>query len=75
MKPIVHGLENEYGTQIEFLPVNIDDPNSAQLKRQYGFRYQPHFVLLGPDGEVVEEWLGYTDAAVFEQSFATVLEN
>lgn len=75
MKPIVNELENEYGTQIEFIPVNIDDPESAQLKQQYSFRYQPHFVLVSADGEVIEEWLGYTDAAFFEQTFATVLEN
>lgn len=75
MKPIVNELESEYGTQIEFVPVNIDDPNSAQLKQQYGFRYQPHFLLVDANGEVIEEWLGYTDAAFFEQTFATVLEN
>ena len=75
MQPIVHGLENEYGSDIEFVFVDIDDPNSAELKQQYGFRYQPHFLLVGADGEVIEEWLGYTDAPLFEQTFATVLEN
>ncbi len=75
MKPIVNGLESEYGTQIEFVPINIDDPESTAYKQQYGFRYQPHFLLVSPEGEVIEEWLGYTDAAFFEQTFATVLEN
>lgn len=75
MKPIVHELESEYGTQIEFVFVNIDDPESAALKQEYGFRYQPHFLLVDAEGEVIEEWLGYTDAAFFEQTFATVLEN
>lgn len=75
MKPIVNELESEYGNQIEFVPVNIDDPDSAALKQQYGFRYQPHFLLVSADGEVIEEWLGYTDAGFFEQTFSTVLEN
>jgi hypothetical protein len=75
MKPIVNELESEYGSQIEFIPVNIDDPESAEWKQLYGFRYQPHFLLVNPDGEVIEEWLGYTDAAFFEQTFATILEN
>lgn len=75
MKPIVYGLESEYGSQIEFVPVNIDNPESARLKQQYGFRYQPHFLLVSAEGEVIEEWLGYTDAAFFEQTFATVLED
>ena len=75
MKPIVNGLEQEYGENIEFVPVNIDDPNSAALKQQYGFRYQPHFLLVDANGEVIEEWLGYTDAPFFEQTFDTVLQN
>lgn len=75
MKPIVNELENEYGTQIEFVPVNIDDADSAAYKQQYGFRYQPHFLLVGADGEIIEEWLGYTDAELFEQTFATIVEN
>lgn len=75
MKPIVNGLEEAYGSQIEFVPVNIDDPGSAALKQQYGFRYQPFFVLVDADGEVIEEWLGYTDAPFFEQTFDAVLEN
>ena len=74
MKPIVHELEADYGSEIEFVYVNIDDPNSAALKQQYSFRYQPHFVLVDTDGEVIEEWLGYTDPVLFEQTFATVLE-
>ncbi len=75
MKPIVNGLENEYGTQIEFVPVNIDDEASAALKQQYSFRYQPHFLLVDANGEVIEEWLGYTDPELFEQAFAAIVEN
>jgi thioredoxin-related protein len=75
MQPIVHGLEATYGDQIEFVYVNIDDPESDRLKQQYGFRYQPHFVLVDGNGEIVEQWLGYTDAAFFEQTFDNLLAN
>jgi thiol-disulfide isomerase/thioredoxin len=75
MQPIVNGLEKEFGSDIEFVKINIDDPNSAAAKQEYGFRYQPFFVLVSADGEVLEEWPGYTDAALFEDAFATVLEN
>jgi hypothetical protein len=66
----VHGLEAAYETEIEFVYVNIDDPASDVYKERYGFRYQPHFVLLDGQGEVVQEWLGIVDAADFEQAFA-----
>jgi thioredoxin-related protein len=75
MQPIVNGLESEYGSEIEFVKINIDDPDSAAAKQEYGFRYQPFFVLVSADGEVLQEWPGYTDAQQFEDAFATVLEN
>jgi len=75
MQPIVNGLEDEYGNEIEFVKINIDDPNSAAAKQEYGFRYQPYFVLVDAEGEVLESWPGYTDAVLFEDAFATILEN
>ena len=74
MQPIVNGLENEYGSDIDFVKINIDDPNSAAAKQEYGFRYQPYFVLVDAEGEVLQTWPGYTEAALFEEAFAT-LEN
>ena len=74
MQPIVNGLENEYGSDIDFVKINIDVPNSAAAKQEYGFRYQPYFVLVDAEGEVLQTWPGYTEAALFEEAFAT-LEN
>ncbi len=75
MQPIVHGLENTYGEQIEFVKYNIDDPNSDAAKEQYGFRYQPYFILLNGNGEIVSQWNGAVTADEFEQAFAGVLQN
>lgn len=69
MKPIVHGLEGEYSDEIEFVYVNIDDPASQALKDQYGFRVQPHFLLVGTDGEIIEQWFGLNEGMVFETAF------
>lgn len=73
MKPIVDGLETDYGQQIDFVYLNIDDDATLEARQTYGFRFQPHFILVNADGEVVEEWLGYTSANVFEESFANIL--
>lgn len=75
MQPIVNGLESEYGSEIEFVKINIDDPNSAAAKQEYGFRYQPFFVLVDAEGDVLEEWPGYTESQLFEDAFAAILEN
>ena len=73
MKPIVHRLEEQYGNNIEFVYVNIDNPESQTLKEQYGFRVQPHFVLVGGDGQVIGEWFGVNEGATFETAFTDVL--
>ena len=74
MEPIVHGLEAEYGDQITFEYLDIDDPETTDKKSEYGFRFQPHFILLDADGNIVQEWLGYQSANVFEEAFADLLE-
>ncbi len=73
MKPIVHGLENEYRERIEFVYLNIDDPDTTAAKEKYGYRVQPHFFLVDDNGEVVEEWLGQVGRDAFVTAFETVL--
>ena len=73
MKPIVHGLEEQYGNDIEFVYVDIDNPESQTLKNQYGFRVQPHFVLVDGDGEVIGEWFGMNEGVTFENAFNDIL--
>ena len=75
MEPIVHGLEDEYGQEIEFVYIDIDDPESIEAKIEYGFRYQPHFILVDGNGEIIEQWLGYNEPVAFEIVFAEVLGN
>ena len=73
MKPIVDGLENEYGDRIEFVYLNIDDPETTAAKEKYGYRVQPHFFLVDAEGEVVGEWLGPVSRDAFVSAFQDVL--
>jgi hypothetical protein len=65
----VHGLENTWGDQINFVYLDIDDPRTEPFKRQLGYRVQPHMFLLDGDGQVLEQWLGFVDAATLEMAF------
>lgn len=71
---MVHGLEDEYGEQIEFVYLNIDDPSTEEAKQKYGYRVQPHFFLVDANGEVVQEWLGPVEREQFVEAFQTVLQ-
>ena len=73
MKPIVDGLEQEYAGQVTIVRLDIDDPATAEAKVIYQFRYQPTYVLLDSNGEVVDSWLGRQDKGVFDAAFVAVL--
>jgi hypothetical protein len=74
MEPIVHGLRKEYGERIDFVRFDIDDPDTQAAKEQYGFRYQPFFVLVDGSGQIVESWLGGVRTEKFVEAFQVVLE-
>ncbi len=69
MAPIVHGLEAKYSSEIRFTYLDIDDPATAQFQSTLGFSgFRPHIFLLGPDGEVLKEWVGFNAADQIEPS-------
>lgn len=74
MKSIVHGLDAQYADQINFVYLDIDDPQTAELKQTLKFRVQPQFFLLDGDGKIVKQWLGGVKKEDFEQAFQTVLQ-
>lgn len=74
MKPIVHGLEARYGDRIGFVYLDIDDPNTADIKTALGYRVQPNFFLVDGDGNIVKQWLGFVSEAEFESAFQSVLQ-
>jgi thiol-disulfide isomerase/thioredoxin len=69
MKPVVHGLEAEYGDQIEFVYLDIDDKATAAFKQQLNFRSQPYFVMLDGEGNVVETLNGSANRDDFVNAF------
>ena len=66
MAPVVHGLEAEWGGQVNFVYLDIDDPTTDPFKRELGYRVQPHMFLLDGEGQVLEQWLGYVEGDVIE---------
>ena len=73
MAPIVHGLEELYGAQINFVYLDIDDPATRDFKNQLGYRVQPEYYLLGPDGDVRAQWFGFVPPEAFISAFEEAL--
>lgn len=74
MAPMVHGLEAKYAGQVDFFYLDADDPATRDFQREYGFQYQPYFLLLDADGNVVKRWGGLVSEQEFETAFAEVLK-
>jgi len=55
---MVHGLEAEYWGQVDFLYIDREDPANKDVVQQFGVRYQPVFVLLDAEGNILEQWAG-----------------
>ena len=73
MKPIVHGLQAQYGDRIIFTYLDVDDARNAAFKSALGFRYQPEFYLLDGSGAVAQKWIGPVSEAQFVEGFEAVL--
>lgn len=73
MAPIVHGLEAEYHGKIQFIFLDIDDSRNEQFKKQLAYRYQPHFLLLDGDGNILQQWLGVVSESQFREAFDAVV--
>jgi thiol-disulfide isomerase/thioredoxin len=69
MAQVVHELEAEYGNDIIFIYLDIDDPATKELKIQLGYETYPQFVLVDGNGQIVYEWRGLVKIEKFEDVF------
>jgi thioredoxin-like negative regulator of GroEL len=74
MAPMVHGLEAQYSGRVDFFFLDADDPVTEHFQKQFGFQYQPYFVLLNAQGQEVKRWAGAVTQEEFEAAFARVIE-
>jgi hypothetical protein len=75
MVPIVHGLEAEFGEQMNFIYLDIDDPENQENKRLLKYRYQPHFILIDKMGNVIQQWVGFVSENELRLGIEKALSN
>jgi hypothetical protein len=64
----VHGLEAEWGDRVNFVYLDIDDPNTQPFKAALGYQYQPHLFMVDGDGTVLQQWVGFVDEGTLERA-------
>ncbi len=73
MAPIVHGLEPDFSSRVNFVYLDIDDPDTQRFKQALGYRVQPHIFLLDAEGNVLDQWVGATDAETLRAAIRLAL--
>lgn len=74
LEPLIEKAKSEYGEQVNFLTVNVDDPNNEQIIDQYGVSPIPTLVFLGPDGEVVTYSIGFSGEQSLNSGLKKILK-
>jgi thiol-disulfide isomerase/thioredoxin len=59
MKPLVEGLEKEYGEKIEFRKFNVEsDQAGVKLANELGVQYVPTFLFVNTNGVISKQVVG-----------------
>jgi len=67
MKPLVEGLEQQYGSTVEFRKLNVEtDETAVELANKMGVQYVPTFVYVNSDGIVAKQVVGEQTAEQLE---------
>jgi len=69
MKPLVEGLEKQYGTSIEFRRLNVDgtDQSASAVAESLDVQYVPTFVFATKDGVVSKTLVGGQTTQTLQQ--------
>ena len=71
MAPVVHGLEQKYLSQIEFIYLDTADSLTSELRNRLNYRSYPSFILLDGQGNELKRWVG----SVKESDFTSVIDD
>jgi thiol-disulfide isomerase/thioredoxin len=72
--PIIFALQREFQDRIDFIHLNVDGAGVLDAAAPYSITGVTQYVLLDPDGEIVEKWFGYIDHETMTESFTTYLD-
>jgi hypothetical protein len=69
----VHGLEDRYRSQIDFIYLNIDNRDTLPVRERFGIVQRSHYVLIDAQGNIVRRWIGFLNAAEVEAAIFELL--
>ena len=73
MSPTVEALQERYGDRMNFVMLDIDDPQWASQIKTFGATGVPQFTLLDLQQQPVRTWVGKVPKPVFSSVFDQLL--
>ena len=74
MRPIVDGLEEQYGVRVDFIRLDALDGGQGEAAfATYGLRGHPSIVVVAPDGQVSAVKLGIVPREELAQALEAAL--
>ena len=73
MSPTVNSLHEQYGDQLNFVMLDIDDPQWAEQVESFSASGVPQFTLLDSAHRSVHTWVGKVPKPIFKEAFEKVL--
>lgn len=74
MAPIIHRIEDRYEARMNFVYLDVDNPATLQLKRDFGYKHLPHLFLVDAEGKILRSWGGSVSAAILEEAIRGALD-
>jgi thiol:disulfide interchange protein len=73
MAPTLQAIHQDYGASLNFVMLNIDDPQWRAQVQEFNVTGVPHLVLRKGDGEVAETFVGKVPKSVLTTSLQPLL--
>ncbi|MDW7672933.1 MAG: thioredoxin domain-containing protein [Bacillota bacterium] len=73
MEPVILALEEKYEKKIQFIIVDVDDPEGQQMAQDFGVYYIPAFFYIDSNGEIIGEDSGGQSYERLEQRIKDLL--
>jgi thiol-disulfide isomerase/thioredoxin len=79
MAPVMNALESEYGRRMNFVYLDIDDPDVQPFKDALRFTIpkwgvEPNFFLVDERGKILKVWIGLVEPSSFRPYFDAALK-
>lgn len=69
----MYGLQESFGDRIDFINLNVDLAVTQAARERFGLTDRSQYVLVDPQGNIIEKWIGPLDQTTVEQALRAYL--